>query len=325
MAVSFSRAADPDIEGTDVLDRRLGRSQLRARDPARAGCSPSTIPATTPVSRASSPPSACATTCGSKGRRAVRRIVARTPRPADAARLPLRTAEGVLLIPTPLHALQPRADDRRRQLDLAHPGRVPTLIDAGTGDPRHLDAVAAAARRHGARPGPGHARAHRPRVGSRGPGDTHAARAVPQDAVARARRSCIPCRGIRSPTTTSWQRATHRSWRCTRPDTRPITSASGTRRRAACSAATSCRRGGTIWIPGNRQGDLAAYIASLERVLALEPARMFPAHGPVIDEPVRAAAPVHRPSARARGAGARRAPAGRLHAGGDDDAASIAG
>jgi glyoxylase-like metal-dependent hydrolase (beta-lactamase superfamily II) len=47
------------------------------------------------------------------------------------------------------------------------------------------------------------------------------------------------------------------------------------------------QRGGTIWIPGNEQGDVAAYIASLERVLALEPARVFPAHGPVIDEPVR--------------------------------------
>ena len=34
-------------------------------------------------------------------------------------------------------------------------------------------------------------------------------------------------------------------------------------------------------------GDLAAYLASLERVLALEPARLLPAHGPVIDDPER--------------------------------------
>jgi glyoxylase-like metal-dependent hydrolase (beta-lactamase superfamily II) len=47
------------------------------------------------------------------------------------------------------------------------------------------------------------------------------------------------------------------------------------------------QRGGTVWIPGNEHGDVSAYIASLERVLALEPARVFPAHGPVIDEPVR--------------------------------------
>ncbi len=42
-----------------------------------------------------------------------------------------------------------------------------------------------------------------------------------------------------------------------------------------------------MWIPGNQHGDVAAYVASLERVLALEPARVFPAHGPVIDEPAR--------------------------------------
>ena len=32
---------------------------------------------------------------------------------------------------------------------------------------------------------------------------------------------------------------------------------------------------------------MAAYLASLERVLALAPGRIFPAHGPVIDDPER--------------------------------------
>jgi glyoxylase-like metal-dependent hydrolase (beta-lactamase superfamily II) len=45
--------------------------------------------------------------------------------------------------------------------------------------------------------------------------------------------------------------------------------------------------GTTIWIPARLQGDLAHYLASLERVLALEPARLLPAHGPPIDEPER--------------------------------------
>jgi glyoxylase-like metal-dependent hydrolase (beta-lactamase superfamily II) len=44
-------------------------------------------------------------------------------------------------------------------------------------------------------------------------------------------------------------------------------------------------RGATVWIPANLQGDLTAYLASLERVLALAPERMLPAHGPVIDDP----------------------------------------
>jgi glyoxylase-like metal-dependent hydrolase (beta-lactamase superfamily II) len=41
----------------------------------------------------------------------------------------------------------------------------------------------------------------------------------------------------------------------------------------------------TVWIPASAQGDLRAYLKSLDRVLALAPARIFPAHGPVIDDP----------------------------------------
>jgi len=44
-------------------------------------------------------------------------------------------------------------------------------------------------------------------------------------------------------------------------------------------------KGTSIWIPARLQGDLTDYLASLERVLALEPARLLPAHGPVIDDP----------------------------------------
>jgi len=44
-------------------------------------------------------------------------------------------------------------------------------------------------------------------------------------------------------------------------------------------------KGTTVYIPPNLGGDLTAYLASLERVLALRPARLLPAHGPVIDDP----------------------------------------
>jgi glyoxylase-like metal-dependent hydrolase (beta-lactamase superfamily II) len=47
------------------------------------------------------------------------------------------------------------------------------------------------------------------------------------------------------------------------------------------------QRGTTIYIPPNLQGDLIAYLASLERVLALHSARLLPAHGPIIDDPER--------------------------------------
>ena len=44
---------------------------------------------------------------------------------------------------------------------------------------------------------------------------------------------------------------------------------------------------GTVVIPAISGGDLSAYLRSLDRVLALEPARLLPAHGPVIDNPTR--------------------------------------
>jgi glyoxylase-like metal-dependent hydrolase (beta-lactamase superfamily II) len=47
------------------------------------------------------------------------------------------------------------------------------------------------------------------------------------------------------------------------------------------------QKGATIYVPPNLQGDLTAYLASLERVLALNPARLLPAHGAVIDDPGR--------------------------------------
>lgn len=43
--------------------------------------------------------------------------------------------------------------------------------------------------------------------------------------------------------------------------------------------------GNTVVIPADRDGDLAAYLRSLRRILALAPARVLPAHGPTIDDP----------------------------------------
>jgi glyoxylase-like metal-dependent hydrolase (beta-lactamase superfamily II) len=43
--------------------------------------------------------------------------------------------------------------------------------------------------------------------------------------------------------------------------------------------------GTTVWIPVSLGGDLTSYLASLDRVLALNSSRIYPAHGPVIDNP----------------------------------------
>jgi glyoxylase-like metal-dependent hydrolase (beta-lactamase superfamily II) len=44
-------------------------------------------------------------------------------------------------------------------------------------------------------------------------------------------------------------------------------------------------QGSTVVIPASDGGSLAAYLQSLRRMLQLNPARAFPAHGPVIEEP----------------------------------------
>jgi glyoxylase-like metal-dependent hydrolase (beta-lactamase superfamily II) len=44
--------------------------------------------------------------------------------------------------------------------------------------------------------------------------------------------------------------------------------------------------GNTVAIPASSGGDLAAYLRSLRRVQALQPSRVLPAHGPVIDDPL---------------------------------------
>jgi len=44
--------------------------------------------------------------------------------------------------------------------------------------------------------------------------------------------------------------------------------------------------GTTVMIPDGAGGDLADYLASLERLKALEPARIYPGHGPIVDRPV---------------------------------------
>jgi len=45
-------------------------------------------------------------------------------------------------------------------------------------------------------------------------------------------------------------------------------------------------RGSTVMIPAGAGGGLRAYLASLERIAALAPVRVFPGHGPVIDDPL---------------------------------------
>lgn len=45
-------------------------------------------------------------------------------------------------------------------------------------------------------------------------------------------------------------------------------------------------QGASVMIPGGRGGSLRAYLASLERLVALQPRRIYPGHGAVIERPL---------------------------------------
>ncbi len=64
-------------------------------------------------------------------------------------------------------------------------------------------------------------------------------------------------------------------------------------------------QGSSVMIHWSRGGDLGQYLASLERLLALEPRRLFPAHGPAIDDPRAILTQLSRASALPGAAGAR--------------------
>ena len=166
------------------------------------------------------------------------------------------------------------------------PGRVPTLIDAGVGNPRHLDAVATAL------------------------GDTvlvqvlvthgHTDHASGVTAIAERMRGVrfrkMPWRGRDDIYPVRWESLADNDvvpagdtsvLALHTPGHSPDHICFFHEETRSLFCGDLVQRGGTIWIPGNEHGDVGAYIGSLERMLALEPARAFPAHGPVIDEPVR--------------------------------------
>jgi glyoxylase-like metal-dependent hydrolase (beta-lactamase superfamily II) len=188
------------------------------------------------------------------------------------------------MTPVPIHAFNPGPMTGDGNWTWLIPGRIPTLIDAGTGDSRHLDAVEAALA--------GASLAHV--LVTHGHVD-HASGAV---AIARRFQGVkffkMPWAERDSRWPVSWQSI----------DDDDIVEAGDDRLRAVhtpghapdhlCFWHEESRtmfsgdlavKGTTVYIPPNLRGDLGDYLASLERVRALNPARLLPAHGPVIDDP----------------------------------------
>ena len=166
------------------------------------------------------------------------------------------------------------------------PGRVPTLIDAGVGEPRHLEALHAALGSaslalvivtHGHSDHASGATA----IAGRMPGVVF----LKMPWSERDSRWGVPWTAIANGDTIA-----------AGDTTLSVVHTPGHSPDHVClwHAATRTLFGGdlaiantTVYVPPAPHGDLVAYLASLERVLALNPARILPAHGPVIDDPER--------------------------------------
>jgi len=185
----------------------------------------------------------------------------------------------------PVHAFNPGPMTGDGNTTWLIPGHVPTLIDAGTGEPAHLDALERAL---------GGARLAQVLV-------THSHIDHASGAAAIAER--MPhVRFLKMP----WPEQ-DAAWRV---HWRPLTdgeviaagdSALATIHTPGHSPDHLCFwhqdsrqlfcgdlawKGSTVVIPPSHGGDVAAYLASLERVANLDPRVMLPAHGPVIDRPL---------------------------------------
>jgi glyoxylase-like metal-dependent hydrolase (beta-lactamase superfamily II) len=164
------------------------------------------------------------------------------------------------------------------------PGAVPTLIDAGTGDPRHLDALSAAldgaplaqvlvTHAHG-----DHA-SGAPAIAGRMPGARFAKMPWPE----RDGKWPVPWQPIGDnqdiPAGDGAITTVHTPGHA--PDHLCFWHAPS----RTLFGGDLAVQGSTVWIPTSLRGDMSEYMASLERVLQLSPARILPAHGPTIENP----------------------------------------
>ena len=163
-------------------------------------------------------------------------------------------------------------------------GRVPTLVDAGVGDPRHLDALAAALN------GDELAQV----IVTHGHSDHASGAAAVAERMPGARFLKMPWRERDNRWGVSWTAIADGDTIAAGDASISVVHTPGHAPDHLCLWHEETRTifggdlaiaGTTVYVPPAPFGDLTDYLASLDRVLALNPWRILPAHGAVIDNP----------------------------------------
>ncbi len=189
-----------------------------------------------------------------------------------------------LFDPIPIHAYNPGPITGPGNWTWLLPGRVTTLIDAGQGDPRHLDEVEQAL-------------AGRPLsqvLVTHGHTDHASGAPALRERFPGVRMFKMPWPERDARSGIAWQPLADAD-RVPAGDTSLVAiHTPGHAPDHLCFFEEDTRtlfcgdlawKGATVWIPSSASGDLIDYLDSLRRILALAPARMMPAHGEVIDDP----------------------------------------
>ncbi len=185
----------------------------------------------------------------------------------------------------PIHAANPGPFTGDGNWTYLIPGRTSVLIDAGVGNPQHLDALAAVAPDGPAEVIVTHAHSDHaagvPAICARWPAATFAKFPWPE----RDGRYDVAWRsladGDRVTTAEGELELIHTPGHS--PDHLSLWHA-GSRTIFVGDLLIS---GGTVFIPASSGGSLAAYLESLQRVADLQPLRALPAHGRAIEDPIR--------------------------------------